>query len=462
VALPARFVELLRDVARRIVDAQRPVRILRALAWPDAVEHAFFAADARELPRPQYRVPRDWSQTLIAFADIRARVSGDNEIERLVRDTCDAWAAGARMLAAVGTRDFYQRSVECYGRPASLSEGGKTNLDLAQHFDRVLATYAGVDLGPEPRPVSADEVAGALGRRLRETFTDDPIRCEVADTLSANAVTSSEVVKVKRGAAFTERDIEQLLVHEGHVHLGTTLNGRRQPVLGFLAQGAPRTTRTQEGLAIFAEFITHAMDLDRLRRLTDRILAVRMSEEGADFRDLYWFFRERGHAEKAAFDCARRVVRGGLVEGGAPFTKDVVYLDGLLGVANFLRVAATRGHAGWVRLLFAGKVALADVPLLEVLERDGVVAAPRYVPPWARDLGFLTAYMSFSAFLQETDLGATFSHFEPRIEGAASLDQSEPRASSESSESRASSESSESPESPLPPSAASASRIRRA
>lgn len=421
VGLNARVVELLGELSRGLVEAQRPVRILRALAWPDSVAREFFAAGAKELPAPVYKVPRDWSSTLSAFAAIKARAPGDNELERLVRETCESWEAGARLLAAVGTRDFHRRSVECYGQPSSLfCDGKNTNLDLARHFDRVMQGYAGV-AHDRSAPVTAEEVAAALEKRLRAHFTDDAIRCEVADTLSANAVASAEVVKIKRGAAFTLRDVEQLLVHEGHVHLATTLNGRRQPTLQFLATGAPRTTRTQEGLAIFAEFITHSMDLDRLRRLTDRILAVRMSEDGADFLELYRFFRERGHAEHAAFDCARRVVRGGLVSGGAPFTKDVVYLDGLLRVADFLRVSLVRGRASYVALLFAGKLALEDVAVLDVLAREGAVAPPRYLPPWAGDLGFLTAYMSFSAFLQVCDPGASGDYYERRVERSATL-----------------------------------------
>ena len=419
--LSARFVELLSDVARRLFEAQRPIRILRAIAWPDSVMREFFGGGAQQLPRPAYP-SRDLSSTFAELRAIRALVPGDNEAERLVRDTCDSWEAGARLLAAVGTRDFYARSVECYGRPSSLSSDGKTtNLELAEHFDRVMFAYANVDLGGHARPIGADEVAAQLDARLRAYFTDDPIRCEVAETLSANAVTSAELVRVKRGSSFTERDVDQLLVHEGHVHLGTTLNGRKQPILTFLATGAPRTTRTQEGLAIFAEMITRAMDLDRLRRLTDRILAVKMSEEGADFVELYRFFLDRGHAEIAAFDCARRVIRGGLVEGGAPFTKDIVYLDGLLRVSEFLRVALVRGRPQYVRLLFAGKLALEDVPLVDELSRESIVAPARYVPPWASDLGFLTAYMSFSAFLQTVDTGASAAYYDERVESASRI-----------------------------------------
>src|SRR5579871_330435 len=102
-ALSERFVELIRDVAQRLVEAQRPIRILRAVAWPDSVAREFFAARAERLPRPEYPT-RDLSAALAQLADIRARVPGDNELERLVRETCESWEQGARLLAAVGTR----------------------------------------------------------------------------------------------------------------------------------------------------------------------------------------------------------------------------------------------------------------------------------------------------------------------------------------------------------------------
>ena len=131
-----------------------------------------------------------------------------------------------------------------------------------------------------------------------------------------------------------------------------------------------------------------------------------MAEEGADFCQLFQFFLTHGHDESAAYDCARRVCRGGLVEGGAPFTKDVCYLDGLLRVTNFLRVALVKGHLDYVPLFFAGKIEVEDVPLFGRLMREGMASPPDYLPDWARDLSYLTAFMSFSAFLGECDLVA--------------------------------------------------------
>src|SRR5207249_10012528 len=42
--------QTIRSLSDRLVAAQRPIRVLAAIHWPAAVETAFFAAGARELP----------------------------------------------------------------------------------------------------------------------------------------------------------------------------------------------------------------------------------------------------------------------------------------------------------------------------------------------------------------------------------------------------------------------------
>jgi len=407
-------------VTAKILDAQRPVRVMRNISWSENVARDFFAQGGRELPRPTYQVPFDVDAVVARFLEIRAELAGTNEIERYLRDTCDSYVLAARMLGAMGTKEFHGFSRELYGHPTSPTCDGKTtNLALARHFDAIMGKYTGHELArPQEATLSAEDVAAELSRRLGRRFAPHPIRVEVDDTIAANAVAGADVVRIKKGARFTERDVLQLEYHEGNVHVATTLNGRSQPVLSLLGLGAPRTTNTQEGLAIFTEFISAVVDLERVRRLTDRILAIQMSEQGADFLDLYRFFLDHDHAQEQAFDCARRVVRGGLVEGGAPFTKDVCYLDGLLRVSNFLRVAITKGHPAYVPLLFVGKLDLDDIPMIAHLHHEGLVDAPRFLPRWARDLGFLTAYMSYSAFLNETDLTAEQRYYDGIIERA--------------------------------------------
>ena len=79
------------------------------------------------------------------------------------------------------------------------------------------------------------------------------------------------------------------------------------------------------------------MDPDRLRRLADRTIAIEMAIDGASFLDVYRFFVASSDDPAQSFENTRRVFRGGVLTGGAPFTKDGVYIEGLLRVHNFLR-----------------------------------------------------------------------------------------------------------------------------
>ena len=420
-AISERLVTLLREVSSEISDAQKPVRVIPTLAWPDEVEREFFARNATELPKPTYHVPAGVSESHTAFQNLVRRLDGDNEIERFLRETCVAMATAARMLMSIGSRDFYHHSVELFGRPGSLSSDKRTtNLDLARHFEQVVAGYAPPLSVVDLPSLGAEEAAECLRARFATFFTAHPVKVRVVDHLAASASSTAAEVRLKCDARFSPRDLRQIEFHEGQVHMATTLNGRAQPVIPFIGAPSPRASRTQEGLAVFTEFITGSIGLSRVRRLCDRTLAIHMAEEGANFLDLYRFFGDRGLDEHTAFECARRVMRGGLVEGGAPFTKDGCYLDGLLRVTNFLRVALVKGQSQLVRMLFVGKLAIDDTPLFDRLLREGLVNEPMYLPAWAKDLSYLTAFMSYAAFLGRSDLGAEQRRMEDQIARAES------------------------------------------
>jgi uncharacterized protein (TIGR02421 family) len=405
-----------RDVARirtavaLLRDAERPVRILRGVAWAPSVRAGFFAAGGRELPAVTY-AGFDAAPTLERTAAARDMATGTSDVDAWLRRQADAIDAGARMLAAVGTPDFYRRSAEIYGSPTSpLADQVSSSLDLARALDRTIEGLRGVDLGPETQS-TADEVAARVTRAVARHFGAASPAVEVVDELSANALAGVDRIRLRRSARFTDRDAVQLVQHEAYVHVGTSLSGRCQDQLPILAAGHPGTTRTQEGLAVFAELISGALDPDRLDRLADRVLAIQMAIDGADFLQVFAFFAERTHDREQAFENARRVFRGGVLTGGAPFTKDVVYLDGLLRVHNFLRAAVAGGRTDCLRLLFAGKLDIEDVPALCHLAEMGLLRRPAYLPPWALDLRFLVSYLAYSAFLNQVELHTIRAHY---------------------------------------------------
>lgn len=393
--------------------AEAPVRVLRHLAWPASVREAFFAAGARQLPRVEYP-PFDATPTCDRIAQVRRELgTPDCAISDWLARTATCIEIGARMLAATGRDEFLEHSRALYGVPKdTLQDENTTSLDFAHQFDAVLESLCHVHLGAPPEACHlASALAESIGRAVHEQFGDAAPKVVVVDELSANALAGPQTIRIRRNACFTDRDVDQLIQHEAFVHVLTSLNGRAQPDVPLLALSHPGTTRTQEGLAVFAEFITGSMEIDRLRRLVDRVHAIQMALDGADFLDVYEYFQKRGASAEQAFENARRVFRGGRVDGGVPFTKDIVYLDGLFRVHNFMRTVVSLGRADLLRLLFAGKLDIEDIPALAELSAAGLCRPPAYLPPWAADLRFLLSYLAYSSFINSVDLGTLRQHY---------------------------------------------------
>jgi uncharacterized protein (TIGR02421 family) len=269
-----------------------------------------------------------------------------------------------------------------------------------------------MDLGAPPEACHlASAVAEELRSAVERAFGTEAPEVLVVDSLSANAIAGRSRIRLRRTACFTDKDIAQLIHHEAHIHVATSLNGAAQPVLKLLGVGHAGTTKTQEGLAVFAEMITGAMDLDRMNRLANRVIATQMAIDGADFLDVYRYFVEQVGKEQQAFENATRVFRGGVLTGGAPMTKDVVYLEGLIRVHNFLRAIVSSGRADCLRMLFCGKLDIEDIPVLWELSKRGLLQPPKYLPPWAADLRFLFSYLAYSSFLNSMDLDPIKKHY---------------------------------------------------
>ncbi len=389
-----------------LYEASRSIRILSHISWPLSVRDRFFATGESQIPVIEY-APFDPAPVFERTIAARKKFVFDDHVNQWMNGIADELDTAAKMLATCGTPEFFQHSSVLYGAPSdSLADSENTPLDLATMFQDNFADFKDLNLGPAPLAnVTADSLALTMNQASTAFFGDDTPAIQVVEELSANALAGPNRIRIRRDAQFTERDVAQLINHEAHIHVGTSLNGQRQPVLKILGAAHPGTTRTQEGLAVFAEFITGSMDLDRFRRLADRVIAIQMAIDGADFIEVYRFFLIQTEGDKVqSFESTRRVFRGGTTTGGAPFTKDIVYLDGLLRVHNFLRTIVAHGRADCIRLLFCGKLDLEELPVIGEFYKLGLCESPKFIPPWASDIRFLLCYLSYSAFLNKIDL----------------------------------------------------------
>ena len=419
--LPEKQFEAAKQAAARLDSAAADMRVLTSLRWDPSLRTKFLSS--QKLPKPDYQ-PMDMSDAREAISDARKYIDGDHIVMEWLDRLASTLSTTASLIETRGTKAFYEHSAALYGHPKELMLDKKTRvLDLATHMD---ATLDGIDFdqlvveGFEQH-LNAQDFARELESRLAQHFGDEAPNVIVSDEVSAKAAATSTRIRVRADASFTARDVEQLLHHEALVHSATGLNGRAQTHFPILRRGHPGTTEIQEGLAVFAEVITGTMDPRRFRRLSGRVLAIQMAVDGADFNEVFAFFHERTNDPEQSFENTRRIFRGGVITGGAPFTKDMVYLNGLLRVHNFIRSVVKLRRADLLRILFVGKMDIEDVPALAQLASRGVIDAPKFMPPWAKDLRFLVSYMAYSAFLNQVKMPGFQRYYEAELENVPTV-----------------------------------------
>jgi uncharacterized protein (TIGR02421 family) len=155
--------------------------------------------------------------------------------------------------------------------------------------------------------------------------------------------------------------------HEIGVHMVTTMNGLLHP-LKIFAHGFPNNVETQEGLAVFSEYMSGNLTVKRLKELAYRVIAVDSLEKGYSFSETFRLLHNNYNLEKEkAFSITLRTHRGG------GFTKDYLYLTGLKKVYDYYHAKKD------LSLLLTGKVSLeyAD-DIKELIDKGYAVKSKHY------------------------------------------------------------------------------------
>lgn len=407
----------IQELSQRLVDAQRTIRILDSIKWDDSIKQEFFKKKASELPRVTIEYYQNKPLPFVAsekqeefrliLRDAQNGLGQYSPVTRLIKRQCEEYSRAVQMLAVRGTPAFSELSMDLYGSPDDvfyangprLTELGGLLFDLLTVLDVQLQSEADVK---HYTPKQAQEI---LQDRLSSFFDQHPGRVTVvvSDDMVADAAAGADTIKLSQQAMFSERDLRYLEVHEGWVHVGTTLNGSMQPYCFFLSKGSPSSSVLQEGLAVITEVITFSSNPGRVRKIVNRVIALDKVRQGANFLDIYRYFVEGGMSEDDSYNNAVRIFRGSTPDGG-PFTKDLAYAKGFLMIYNFLRFAISKHRIDTIPLLFSGKFVLDDLPLLADLRDHGLLIPPVYLPLPFRDLSALSAWMSFSLFLNKFSL----------------------------------------------------------
>lgn len=411
-------------LSNRLVDLQRPIRILDSIKWDDSIPEFLRKTAFHQLPPldPEYygRNPLrfDPSEKKEKLQELTGEIAGalgkEDALGGILSRNAQQYHLVVEMLEQRGTPKFYEFSKRLYGSSMDTFLDGKSTVEeFGEMLYSILQNLDDRHLGTSfERNIPAEKAVEDLGKRLRAYFPDQPVRVILSDGIVADAAAGADRVKLKEGTMFSSRDIDILEVHEGWVHVGTALNGQKQPYATWLAKGPPCVTAIQEGLATLMEMIAFVTYPTRARRLINRLLACHKAEKGANVLEIYDFFRSNGISDEDSLSLTERIYRGG--DGrGAPFTKEVAYCKGFILIFNFMRAALMAGKVHYLPTLFVGKVALEDIPALYQGIQDGHVLPPTYLPKQFSDLNALATWMCYSNFFNRIHLEKIYDFYAP-------------------------------------------------
>jgi uncharacterized protein (TIGR02421 family) len=266
------------------------------------------------------------------------------------------------MLQCRGTRQFKDASRLLYG---SVSDG---LLSIAKSVIEAARTRAGAETVPATDELLDCHQVLAAARHTIEMYRSlcpafDAAAVLRDDTPPGLMVSGSRLL-ISRQTRIPAHRLPSLLQHEVGVHLLTYFNGDAQGLRIFRA-GLAGYERTQEGLAVFAEFATGGAGVQRLALIAARVIAVRAMLEGASFIETFRLLRtDADMDETAAFGVALRVFRSG------GLSKDAIYLQGLLQVLQHV------AGGGELEPFWYGKIAAHHFDVLQELRARGMLREP--------------------------------------------------------------------------------------
>ncbi|MEX1666359.1 flavohemoglobin expression-modulating QEGLA motif protein [Zhongshania arctica] len=426
--LDLQYQESLKQLSESLIAIQKPILILDSIKWPQSIEQQFFRDKAEKLPavdRDYYlRNPLNFDPAAKSAElsqlqrQVEQRLGKNDPLGNILAETIEQYLTVIKLVENRGKPEFLNASRELYGSARDHLQGDKlTLIEMGQRLCHIFSLPAAKHLAAAyPKNISAEAAVEQLQQRLKPYFAESAFTVRETDGIVSDASAGGDCIKVNTHSSFSSLDLQVLEVHEGWVHVGTTLNGRNQDWATWLSVGSPRITALQEGLAVLIETLTFSSFPERARRISDRVVAIDMAENGADFLDVYRHFLAQGLSQHDSYKIAQRVFRGGMVEGGSCFTKDLSYVKGFVETVNFIRSAILADKPELLPMLFVGKVALDDIPVLHQYQQAGLIKAPRYLPPMFRDLNGLYVWFGFSSGMSLLDIEQVQLHFKNLFE----------------------------------------------
>ncbi|MCH2489076.1 MAG: flavohemoglobin expression-modulating QEGLA motif protein [Flavobacteriales bacterium] len=262
----------------------------------------------------------------------------DEASRAFYRDVIYDYSGLVQCIETIGQgRKFYFNVLKSFGTP---TEKDVENAQFILH-------YKDAEYDSELFPVfSAEEAADYFMEFTKRYDFQFTIRYSTKISAAAMVVNNTQTLILKKNHRYSANQLKVLANHEIGVHLVTTFNGLNQP-LQIFHNGFPNNVETQEGLAVFSEYMSGCLTLHRLKELAYRVLAADSLRKGFNFCDTFDLLHNQYKLNREeSYNISLRAHRGG------GFTKDYMYLTGLKKIYDYYQ------SKGDLDPLMAGKVTL--------------------------------------------------------------------------------------------------------
>jgi len=283
----------------------------------------------------------------------------DKVLKQLYEDIIYFYSGLIQCIETIGEgKKFYYNSLRSFGTP---TEKDVENAKLILHFD---VKEPMEDELPKYSPKQTEQLFREYSKKYDFTYSID-----YSDKMSAIAMVLNNVqtLVLNDDHIYSDSEIAILTNHEIGVHMVTTMNGLLHP-LKIFSHGLPNNVETQEGLAVFAEYMSGSLTIKRLQKLAYRVIAVDSLAKGYSFSKTFRLLHNAYDLDKeTAFYITLRVHRGG------GFTKDYLYLTGLKNIVDYYNGGHDMG------LMLTGKVSLEYIDQIKYLIQKKYAVPSRHI-----------------------------------------------------------------------------------
>jgi hypothetical protein len=193
------YKEKIKRLSMRVVDAQKPIRILDAIKWDASVEHELRKSKFKHMPKvgPEYfaKYPlgfdtgKKLDELRDIIRDVDATLGTQDPLGALLRSIAEEYITVVEMLLARGTKEFWKKSCKLYGSPKDfLFDDKNTILQLGQMLYTILGGLDQNAIGPDyPETIEAEEAVKTLNSRFKKYFPDGSVEARLSDGILADA-----------------------------------------------------------------------------------------------------------------------------------------------------------------------------------------------------------------------------------------------------------------------------------